>query len=79
VNGGCSCDPKSSLTRLTVAGTQVGLHAVAELFEQWRTGQRQAAELSDEEILAGLRKHNYVSTNVEAEYAQAIRSLYAHS
>jgi hypothetical protein len=79
VSGGCSCDPKSCITRLTVAGVQVSLSGVTELFAEWRAWQRQAAELSNEEILAGLRKHNYVSTNVEAEYAQAIRSLYAHS
>lgn len=77
MNSGCSCDPKSSFTRLTVAATQVGLHAVDELFEQWRAGHRQAEELSDEEILAGLRKQNYVSKNVETEYAEAIRFLYA--
>jgi hypothetical protein len=39
--------------------------------------QRKAGELSDGEILAGLRKHNYISRNAEAEYAVAIRSLYA--
>jgi hypothetical protein len=60
-----------------VAGTQVGLFAVAELFTQWRAGLRQAAELSDEEILTGLRRHNYVSRKAEKEYAEAIRCLYA--
>jgi len=77
VNGGCSCNPDPGLTRLTVAGVEVSVKQAAELFEQWRAGRRRAAELSDEEILAGLRRHNYVSRSVEAEYAQAMRSLYA--
>ena len=76
MSGGCSCNPEAGLTRLTVAGAQVGLQAVTELFEQWRAGQRKAGELSDQEILDGLRKHNYVGKSAEAEYAQAVRSLY---
>jgi hypothetical protein len=77
VSGGCSCDPKSRITRLTVAGVQVSVSGVTELFAGWRAAQREAAELTDEEIIAGLRKRNYVSGTTEAEYAEAIRSLYA--
>jgi hypothetical protein len=77
MNGGCSCDPRSRITRLTVAGAQVSLSGVSELFAEWRAAKRQAAELSREEILAGLRKGNYVSSRVEAEYAEAVRALYA--
>jgi len=77
VNGGCSCNPESGLTRLTIAGAQVGLSGLEELFAQWRASGRRAAELSDREILAGLRKRNYVSKGVETEYAAAVLTLYA--
>jgi len=77
VNGGCFCDPDKGLTRLTVAGAQVGLSGIEELFAQWRAAGRGAAELSDHEILAGLRRRNYVGGNVETEYASAVRALFA--
>ena len=77
MNGGCSCNPGSGLTRLTVAGAQVGLSGIEELFAQWRASGRQAAELSGREVLAGLRKRNYVGRSVETEYTTAILALYA--
>jgi hypothetical protein len=60
-----------------VAGAQVGLSGIDELFAQWRASGRRAAELSDHEILAGLRRGNYVSQAVETEYASAVRALFA--
>jgi hypothetical protein len=77
VNGGCSCGPDKGLTRLTVAGAQVGLSGIEELFAQWRAVGRGAAELSDREVLAGLRRRNYVSRGVETGYAAAVLALYA--
>lgn len=77
MNGGCSCNPESGLTRLTVAGARVGLNGIEELFAQWRASGRRAEELSDGEALAGLRRRNYVSRPVEAEYAKAVLALYA--
>lgn len=77
MKNGCPCSPEPGITLLTVAGGQVGLNAVDALFSRWRAGQRQPADLSDEEILNGVRKHNYISRNVEQKIAGAIRSLYA--
>jgi hypothetical protein len=76
-NDACSCNSESGLTRLTVAGTQVGLSGLEELFAQWRSSGRGAAELSDREILAGLRRRNYVSRGGETQYAAAVLALYA--
>jgi hypothetical protein len=77
MNDPCSCNPEAGLTRLTVAGAQVGLSGLEELFAQWRALGLQAAELSDSEILAGLRRRNYVSRGVETQYAAAVLALYA--
>ena len=77
MNEACSCNPESGLTRLIVAGAQVGVSGIEELFAQWRASGRGAAELSDHEILAGLRRRNYVSRAVETEYAKAVLALYA--
>jgi hypothetical protein len=54
----------------------VGLSGIEELFAQWRASGLQP-ELSDREILAGLRRRNYVSRTVETEYAAAVLALYA--
>ena len=77
MNGGCPCGPDTGLTRLTVAGAQVGLNGIEELFAEWRASGLRAVELSDREILAGLRRRNYVSSGVETEYAAAVLALYA--
>lgn len=76
-NDACSCNPESGLTWLTVAGAMVGLSGIEELFAQWRAAGRGAAELSGREVLAGLRRRNYVSRGVETEYAAAVLALYA--
>ena len=76
-NDGCSCNPESGLTRLTVAGAMVGLSGIEELFAQWRASGQRAEELTDGEILAGLRRRNYVIRSVETEYAAAVLALYA--
>jgi hypothetical protein len=59
-----------------VAGAQVGLTGIEELFAQWRASGLQP-ELSNQEVLACLRRHNYVSRGVKTEYAAAFLALYA--
>jgi hypothetical protein len=60
--------------QVSIRGQQVGLAGLSEVFEEW---SRKPVGPGPEQILAALRRGNYISPGLENEYVQAVRGLYS--
>ncbi|MBN1838106.1 MAG: hypothetical protein JW820_19770 [Spirochaetales bacterium] len=76
-DGDCLCNRPAGVSFLQVLGQRVGVAGAEELFRRWEQAGREPAELTAEEVLAGLRERNYVSAAVEGGYVEAARCEYA--
>jgi hypothetical protein len=76
-DGDCLRNRPAGVTFLRVLGQRVGVSGAEELFRRWLQAGRQPGGLSAEEVLAGVRERNYVSTAAEDAYVEAIRTAYA--
>ena len=76
-DGNCLCNRPSGVMFIEILGQRVGLSGAEDLFSRWRTTDRKPSDLSNKEILTGLREKNYVSQAVESSYTEAVRTCYA--
>ena len=73
----CLCKAMPGVIHLEVRGATVGMAGLRELFLRWKEANRKPDDLTDQEILKGIRARNYVPEPVEADYVAAVRGLYA--
>jgi hypothetical protein len=60
--------------QVRIGGQQVGLAGVAQVFEEWK---RMPDGPSPEQVLAAIRRSNYIVPGFENEYVEAVRGLYS--
>ena len=80
--GGTCCLPSvDGVTYLKIGARQiiVGVQGLDTICQQLYIIGRTPEEVSDEELIAMARRHNYIRSNaeVEADYAAAFRKAYA--
>ncbi len=74
----CPCSKDPAVTIIPVGNQQVGLVGLKSLFEEWYSVNKTSEDLQSEEILASIKKRNYVSRTLEKEYVKAVRKAYAN-
>ena len=77
MESGCSCNKDPTVTMIRMGAQLVGLVGLIPLFEEWLTAKKSPDSLEGDEILACIKRKNYVSQNSEEEYIDAVRSAYA--
>jgi hypothetical protein len=63
--------------QITIAGSPVGIAGLEKIFLNWQASGTKAQDLTNDQVLQAIRKHNYVIPRLEDEYAEAIRAHYA--
>jgi hypothetical protein len=74
MSAGCPCGKRPSGMQVRIGGQQVGLAGLAEVFEEW---SRKPDGPTPEQVLAALRRGNYIRSGLENEYVEAVRGLYS--
>jgi len=72
----CPCGFDPSIQQITVGGVKVGIAGLEDLFRSWLADGKKVQDLSNEQIIQTIRKHNYVIPRLEDEYAAAIKARY---
>ncbi|MBU7016687.1 MAG: hypothetical protein HXS44_04215 [Theionarchaea archaeon] len=75
---GCQCKKDSSVTMVLVGNQKVGLVGLNSLFEEWFSSGKTPDSLEGEEVLASVRRKNYVSKNSEKGYIETVKSAYSN-
>ena len=73
----CPCGFDPSVQRITVGGVQVGVAGLEDIFRTWQAAGKKVQDLTKEQIIRAIRKHNYIIPRLEDEYAEAIKARYA--
>ncbi len=73
---GCLCGAMPGVTGLRVGDSTVGMMGLYEIFSRWKSENRSAEDLTDQEILQAVKARNYVPESAEADYVAAVRALY---
>ena len=73
----CPCGFDPAVRRIAVDGASVGVAGLEDAFRSWLASGKKPQDLTKEQIVQEVRKHNYIVPRLEEEYAAAIRALYA--
>ena len=74
---GCPCSKAPGVTIIPMGNQQVGIVGLDSIFDEWFSAGKTPEDMEDTEILASVRKYNYVSPKAEKKYTTAIRAAYA--
>ncbi len=72
----CPCGFDPSVRRIMVGGALVGVTGLEDIFRSWMAAGKKGQDLTKEQIVQEIRKHNYIVPRLEEEYAAALRPLY---
>ena len=73
----CPCNKAPGVTIVPMGNQQVGIVGLDSIFEEWSSAGKTPGDMEDAEILASVRKRNYVNPKAEKKYTTAIRAAYA--
>ncbi len=73
---GCGCSVSSGVTILDIGGSKVGIRGLKEIFEDLKERGIEPDEVDKDELLEMFREHNYIASNNEKEYKEALLSEY---
>ncbi len=73
---GCGCSGSSGVTILDIGGMEVGIRGMKDIFEDLKERGIAPDEVDKDELLEMFREYNYIPSNNEKDYKEALLSEY---